>query len=369
MQDILWTVIALAQLIGRCHRLGQMKIVTVFILVALETVDVLMVEQAHAKGAMLETFLTKKSSKGTSLIRISDWCHRLIYFLTHKGLVANMLGEDDGELSEEDEDSGIVMESSSARDGETSAMHTSATVQGKAEEIPNKSRLASLSSEVSTPESSGVTTPSSSTAVNNRPTSGSARTQTPNIGLALAPEEFDINGGALEGHKPDNDDPYSNQTNPDSANPPPRSDTKHLTIPFHFAADDYEDDSMYMDPSDSTVSTSSLLVGMEPSYPPAGPTFAASAEIGDDNEVRQIKAGHCAPNASSSSTSPQAGQKRVHRSSTSPHLNPRSKNQRKTNIQRPDFFPTTQVDDGAKIVLPASIVPEPKGRPGRAGRR
>jgi hypothetical protein len=49
--------------------LGQTKIVTVFIVVALETVDVLMVEQAHAKGAMLETFLTKKNSKGTSSLQ------------------------------------------------------------------------------------------------------------------------------------------------------------------------------------------------------------------------------------------------------------------------------------------------------------
>jgi SNF2 family DNA or RNA helicase len=69
VQDILWTVIGLTQLIGRCHRLGQTKIVTVFIVVALETVDVLMVEQAHAKGAMLETFLTKKNSKGTSSLQ------------------------------------------------------------------------------------------------------------------------------------------------------------------------------------------------------------------------------------------------------------------------------------------------------------
>jgi hypothetical protein len=128
--------------------------------------------------------LSKFISKGTSLIRISDWCHILIYFLTHKGLVANMLGEGGGELSEGDEDDEIVMDSSSAQDGKTSAMHASATVQGKAEEILDKSRLASLSFEVPTPESSGVTTSSLSMAVNNGPVSGSARTQTQNIRLA-----------------------------------------------------------------------------------------------------------------------------------------------------------------------------------------
>jgi len=110
-------VIALAQLIGYCYQLGQMKIVTVFILVAFETMDVLMVKQAYAKGVMLETFFTKNNSKGMSLFGISDWCHRLIYFLTHKGLVVNMLGEDGSQLSEEDEDGGIVMESSSTWDG------------------------------------------------------------------------------------------------------------------------------------------------------------------------------------------------------------------------------------------------------------
>jgi hypothetical protein len=305
----------------------------------------------------------------------------LIYFLTHKDLVANMLGEDGGELSEED--GGIEMESSSTWDWEASALNASATVQGKAEEIPDKFRLASLSSDVLTPESSGVTAPPSSTAVNNRPASGSTRTPTENVGLALAFEEFDINSGAVEGHKSDDNDLHSNYTNPDSAKSPPRSDPKQLTptTPFYLPTE-YEDDIMNMDLSDFAVSTSSLLVGSQPSYPPAGPPFApahtASAENGDEeemmnncDEVHLMEAGHCSPNACGSSTSPQAGHKRVHRLSTSPQLNPRLKNQRRTNIQRPEFFLTTQVDDGAQIVLPASIVPEPKGRPGRsrAGRR
>jgi len=66
-----------------------------------------------------------------------------------------------------------------------------------------------------------------------------------------------------------------------------------------------------------------LLIGSQPSYPPASPAFAhshtASADNGDDkemmnhrNKVHQIKARHCAPNASSSSMFPQVGKKWVH---------------------------------------------------------
>ena len=70
--NILWTSTVLKQLIGCCHCFEQTNIVTVFILVALETVDILMVDHSHAKGTMLETFLTKEGNKGTSLIEAFD---------------------------------------------------------------------------------------------------------------------------------------------------------------------------------------------------------------------------------------------------------------------------------------------------------
>jgi SNF2 family DNA or RNA helicase len=59
----MWSKIALEQLIGRAHRYGQRKTVVVYLMIALETVDVLMTDQAFVKGSMLDSFLGKEQSR------------------------------------------------------------------------------------------------------------------------------------------------------------------------------------------------------------------------------------------------------------------------------------------------------------------
>lgn len=49
------------QIIGRAWRLGQQEVVLVYNMVALGTVDVLMVEHGEGKGTMLEQFLSVNS--------------------------------------------------------------------------------------------------------------------------------------------------------------------------------------------------------------------------------------------------------------------------------------------------------------------
>jgi SNF2 family DNA or RNA helicase len=60
-QDMVWSKIALDQIIGRAHRFGQEKEVIVYLMVALGTVDTLMIDHGFAKGSLLETFLSPHS--------------------------------------------------------------------------------------------------------------------------------------------------------------------------------------------------------------------------------------------------------------------------------------------------------------------
>jgi SNF2 family DNA or RNA helicase len=51
------------QIIGRAWRLGQQDTVLVYSMVALGTVDVLMVDHGEGKGTMLDEFLTLNPSE------------------------------------------------------------------------------------------------------------------------------------------------------------------------------------------------------------------------------------------------------------------------------------------------------------------
>jgi SNF2 family DNA or RNA helicase len=61
---MVWSKIALDQIIGRAHRFGQEKRVIVYLMVALGTVDVLMIDHGFEKGSLLNSFLKNPSSLG-----------------------------------------------------------------------------------------------------------------------------------------------------------------------------------------------------------------------------------------------------------------------------------------------------------------
>jgi SNF2 family DNA or RNA helicase len=60
----MWSQIPLDQFVGRAHRIGQEDIVHLFVMVGMETVDVLMVNQSYAKGSLLDSFLHKGKNTG-----------------------------------------------------------------------------------------------------------------------------------------------------------------------------------------------------------------------------------------------------------------------------------------------------------------
>ncbi|KAG1784565.1 P-loop containing nucleoside triphosphate hydrolase protein [Suillus plorans] len=65
--DQCWSRMLVNQIIGRAWRLGQQEVVLVYNMVALGTVDVLMVEHGEGKGTMLEQFLSANSGVANRL--------------------------------------------------------------------------------------------------------------------------------------------------------------------------------------------------------------------------------------------------------------------------------------------------------------
>lgn len=60
------------QIIGRAWRLGQTEEVLVYSMVALGTVDVLMIDHGEQKGKMLHQFLSRSGGRGTSVAQLPD---------------------------------------------------------------------------------------------------------------------------------------------------------------------------------------------------------------------------------------------------------------------------------------------------------
>jgi SNF2 family DNA or RNA helicase len=69
---MVWSKIALDQIIGRAHRFGQDKEVVVYLMVAQGTVDVLMVDCGFAKGSLLNTFLSNPANQGKHAILLQN---------------------------------------------------------------------------------------------------------------------------------------------------------------------------------------------------------------------------------------------------------------------------------------------------------
>ncbi len=57
------------QVIGRAWRLGQEREVTVYMLMALGTIDITMASMATSKDKMLKGFMSKEKDKGTPVFK------------------------------------------------------------------------------------------------------------------------------------------------------------------------------------------------------------------------------------------------------------------------------------------------------------
>ena len=70
---MVWSKIALDQIIGRAHRFGQEKKLIAYLMVAIGTVDVLMVDHGFAKGSLLYDFLSNPTNQGMSYVDPLTW--------------------------------------------------------------------------------------------------------------------------------------------------------------------------------------------------------------------------------------------------------------------------------------------------------
>jgi hypothetical protein len=91
---MVWSKIALDQILGRAHRFGQEKEVLFYLMVALGTVDVLMVDCGFAKGSLLRTFLNDRNSNSQSEVDINCcFSPHILLYLTCISVISNALAK------------------------------------------------------------------------------------------------------------------------------------------------------------------------------------------------------------------------------------------------------------------------------------